>query len=246
MVKKRKSAVMVIAVVVASILFVSFVQAQETKKCVKEQGGMGYSIFGNSTIDIANLNTKLEGNGYTKLPESYFCVGGGGHSIINKRWIVGGEGYTLLGDESTGADFKASTYVFQGFANIGYIIFSKKGLSVYPLLGLGGGSMKLTFSEKNASYAFDDVLTDPKREATLTAGGFLVNLALGVDYYLKLGEDEEGHGGFLLGVRAGYTLAPSKGGWSMNGADLTGSPDFSMTGPFVRIIFGGGGFEKRD
>ncbi len=246
MIGRRKTMVMTIAVIAAALSFAAFSQEQEEAPAVKEQGGMGYSIFGNSTIDIANLNSKLESNGYTKLSESYFCVGGGGHSIINKRWIIGGEAYSLLGDESTGADFKASTYIFQGFANIGYIIFSKKGLSVYPLLGLGGGSMKLTFSEKNASYSFDEVLTDPKREATLTAGGFLINLALGLDYYIKLGENEEGHGGLLLGLRAGYTLAPSKGGWGMNDVELSGSPDVFMTGPFVRIIFGGGGFEKRD
>ena len=246
MVKKRKKEVMVLVVIAAVISFAASSLGQEEAPAVKERGGMGYSVFGFSTIDISNLNTKLESKGYTALPESYFCVGGGGHSIINKRWIIGGEAYSLLGDESTGADFKASTYIFQGFANFGYIIFSKKGLSVYPLLGLGGGSMKLTLSEKGASYSFDDVLTDPKRGATLTAGGFLINLALGLDYYLKLGENEEGHGGFLLGLRAGYTLAPSKGGWGMNDVELSGSPEIAMTGPFVRIILGGGGFEKED
>ncbi|MBN1550856.1 hypothetical protein JW979_05290, partial [bacterium] len=185
--------------IVISILFVSLAQTQEPEPCVKKQGGMGYSIFGNSTIDIANLNTKLKSKGYTTLPKNYFCVGGGGHSIINKRWIIGGEAYSLLGNDVTGGNFKGSTYIFQGFANFGYIVFSTKALSVYPLLGLGGGTIKLTFSEKNASYSFDDILTDPKRGTTLTAGGFLINLALGVDYYLKLGENEEGSGGFLLG-----------------------------------------------
>lgn len=106
--------------------------------------------------------------------------------------------------------------------------------------------MKLTFSEKTASYSFDDVLKDPKRGATLTSGGFLINLALGMDYYLKMGENEEGHGGFLLGVRAGYTLAPSKGGWDMYSNELSDAPEISMTGFFIRIIFGGGGFEKED
>ncbi len=245
MVTTRKTAV-VITVIFTIILFAAVSQGQEKTSTGKEEGGMGYSVFGNSMIDIENLNAKLASNGYTKLSESYFCVGGGGHSIINKRWIIGGEAYSLLGDDITSTNFKASTYIFQGFANIGYIFLAKKGLSVYPLIGLGGGAMKLTFSEKEATYSFDDVLIDPKRGTTLTAGGFLINLALGADYYLKLGENEEGSGGFLLGVRAGYILAPAQGGWDMYDNELSGAPQISMTGPFVRIIFGGGGFEKKD
>jgi hypothetical protein len=245
MAQTRKTAV-VFSVIVAVLLSAAVSQGQEEAAEMKEEGGMGYSIFGNSMIDVENLNAKLESNGYTKLSESYFCVGGGGHSIINKRWIIGGEAYSLLGDDVTGANFKASTIIFQGFASVGYIVFAKKGFSVYPLIGLGGGSMTLTFSEKEATYSFDDVLIDPRRGTTLTAGGFLINLALGVDYYLKMGENKEGHGGFLFGVRAGYTLAPSKAGWGMFDNELTGAPEISMTGPFVRIIFGGGGFEKKD
>jgi hypothetical protein len=245
MFETRKTA-FVFTAIVAVLLFAAVSQGQEEAAAMKEEGGMGYSIFGNSVIDIENLNAKLASNGYTKLNESYFCVGGGGHSIINKRWIIGGEAYSLLGEDVTSANFKASTYMFQGFANLGYIVLAKKGFSVYPLIGLGGGSMTLTFSEKEATYSFDDVLIDPKRGTTLTAGGFLINLALGADYYLKMGENEKGHGGFLFGVRAGYILAPSKAGWGMFGNELSGAPEISMTGPFVRIIFGGGGFEKKN
>ena len=245
MVDTRKTTA-VFTVIVSVLLFAAVSRAQESAPEVKETGAMGYSIFGNSMIDIDNLNARLESNGYTKLSESYFCVGGGGHSIINKRWIIGGEAYSLLGEDITSAGFKGSTYTFQGFANIGYIILAKKGISVYPLLGLGGGAMTLTLSEKAAAYSFDDVLTDPRRGTTLTAGGFLINLALGMDYYLKLGENAEGNGGFLFGVRAGYILAPSKSGWAMFDNELSGAPEISMTGPFVRIIFGGGGFEKTE
>ncbi|MBN2103578.1 hypothetical protein JW835_06000 [bacterium] len=245
MIEKRKT-VVVITVIIAVLSFAAVSQGQEEAPAVKVKGGMGYSIFGKSTIDIGSMNDKLESHGYTRLSENYFCVGGGGHSIIKNRWIIGGEGYSLLGDDVTSDNFNASTYVFQGFANIGYIVLSKKGFSVYPLIGLGGGSMRLTFTEEGASYSVDEVLTDPKQCAQLTAGGFLINLALGVDYYLKLGENEEGHGGFLLGVRAGYTLQTSQSGWEIYDNELFGAPGTSMTGPFVRIIFGGGGYEKED
>ena len=245
MIETRKTTV-VFAAIVAVLSFTAVSQGQEEASEVKEKGGMGYTILGSSMMDIGNLNAKLESNGYTRLSENYFCVGGGGHSIINKRWIIGGEAYSLLGEDVTSTDFRASTYIFQGFTDIGYIVLAKKGFSVYPLMGLGGGLMTLTFSEKDASYSFDDVLNDPRRGTTLTAGGFLINLALGADYYFKLGENEEGNGGFLLGVRAGYILAPFKSGWGMFDNELSGAPEISMTGAFFRIILGGGGFEKED
>ena len=73
-----------------------------------------------------------------------------------------------------------------------------------------------------------------------------LNLAVGADYILKLGEDDEDEdgddeGGLMIGVRAGYTVAPIKGDWDLGGYEISGGPDNPITGPYIRFMVGGGG-----
>jgi len=231
-------------VVVVSTFFTNISEGQERAKFAKGGGGMGYSMFGRSTIDIGDLNEKLESKGYTKLSDSFFSVGGGGYGIINNRVIIGGEGHGLLGDEVTSGNYKNSLYIGYGFFNLGYIVYSVKDLRVYPLLGIGGGTMNLKIAEKVTSLSFNDILDNPKRKVELTTGGFLLNVAFGADYLLKLSEDERGKAGFLLGLRAGYTFAPFTGNWNMDDIEISGAPEIGITGPYIRLLFGGGGFDK--
>jgi hypothetical protein len=233
-------------VVAVSILFANISQGQEITPATKEGGGMGYSMLGRSTIDIKDLNTKLESKGYSKISDNFFSVGGGGHGIINNRLIIGGEGHGLLGEEVTSGNYKNSLNIGYGFFDLGYIVYSIKDLRVYPLLGLGGGGMNLKIAEKLTSLSFDNVLDNPKRNVELSTSGFLLNLALGIDYLLKFGEDEKGRAGMILGLRAGYTLSPFKGGWEMDEIEISGAPEIGITGPYIRLMIGGGEIGKKE
>lgn len=245
MYRKAKIVVTLTVVVVVSILFVNNSQGQEIATSAKEGGGMGYSMFGTSRIDIEDLNAKLESKGYSSIPDNFFSVGGGGHSIINNRLIIGGEGHALLGEEVTTGNKKNSIYIVYGFFNLGYILYSVQELRVYPLLGLGGGGMNLNITEEVTSLSFDEVLDNPKRGVELSTDGFLVNLAFGIDYLLKLGEDEKGKGGLVLGLRAGYTLSPFKSDWTTDKIEISGAPETAITGPYIRLMIGGGGISKK-
>lgn len=223
------------------ILFASSSQSQG----LSQSGGMGYSMFGRGTIDIGALNSHLERKGYSGMSDNFFSVGGGGHGMITNRIIIGGEGHTLLGEEVTSGNYKNSVTIGYGFFNVGYIVYSKKQLRLYPLLGLGGGGMNLKIKEKPVSLSLDDILDDPERNVELSTGGFLLSFAVGMDYLLILGEDEKGKGGLAFGLRAGYTLSPFKRGWEMDEIEISGAPEMGITGPFIRFMFGGGGFENR-
>lgn len=208
--------------------------------------GMGYSMFGTSTLDLDALNSRLESKGYPGLSDNFFTTGGGGHAVINDRIIIGGEGHALLGDEVTSGNYESSISAGYGFFDVGYIVYSKNQLRVYPLLGIGGGGMTLKIKEKTGSLSFDDVLDNPARSVNLTTGGFLLSFAVGMDYLLILGGDEEGEGGLVFGLRAGYTISPFERGWEMDELELSGAPEMGITGPFVRFMFGGGGMERPD
>lgn len=71
-----------------------------------------------------------------------------------------------------------------------------------------------------------------------------MNLALGADYLLKLGGDEKREGGLIFGLRVGYILPMIKGGWEMDGIDISDGPKVGISGPYFRLMIGGGGLRE--
>jgi hypothetical protein len=200
--------------------------------------GRGYLMLGASMMDLNDFNERLQERGYPIFSDHLFSVGGGGHAIINGI-VLGGEGHGFITRETTRGGEKVSFACGYGFFDLGYLVYSAGGLHVYPLLGLGGGTMSLKIVE-SGTPSFDDVLDDPGRTAELVTGGLLVNVAIGSDYLLKIGADEEGEGGFVFGLRAGYTFSPIKGDWQMEGEAVSGGPNLSITGPYVHLMIGAG------
>ncbi|MBN1349421.1 hypothetical protein JXJ21_08430 [candidate division KSB1 bacterium] len=243
---RRKANLIAALAVTASVIviFANGSHCQEVSPAANENGGMGYSMFGRSVLDVSDLSAKLEAKGFSGMSDNFFSVGGGGHSIINNRFIIGGEGHTLLGEDNNGSTYKTSITAGYGFFDLGYVAYSVKDLRIYPLLGIGGGGINLKIAENITSLSFDEVLDNPKRTSELSTGGFLLNFALGVDYLLAFGENEKGRGGLLFGIRAGYTLAAFKGSWMMDDVEISGVPEMGITGPYIRFLFGGGGIGK--
>ena len=244
MYEKVKAGVLFAVVVVVMISFARFSQGQEVATSAKQGAGMGYAMFGVGTLDIKDLNAKLESKGYTAISDNLISMGGGGHGIIKNKVIIGGEGHALVSEETTSGHHTTRIGVGYGLFDLGYIVYSSKDVRVYPLIGLGGGGLSLRIVEEETSLSFDEVLDNPRRSAELVTGGFLVNLALGVDYLLQLNEDERGRGGLIFGLRAGYTLSPVKGDWNLDEVAISGGPDMGITGMYVRLMIGGGGFSK--
>ena len=213
--------------------------SQEGRSATNVNGGLGYSMLGTGMLNLSNLNSMLKSNGYPALSENLFMAGGGGHGVIN-RLIIGGEGYSLLGDDVVYNGMKQSVYASCGFFDIGYIALSYKGLNMYPLVGIGGGEMIYSIKEDISSVSFAEILDDPQRSVELKTGGFLLNLGGGINYILSLRRDNPVRGGFLLGVRAGYTLTPFRGDWLMDEIEVSGSPKTGINGPFISITIGGG------
>lgn len=239
--------IVVRAVTIAfSIVVAQICRGQETAQVAKESGGMGYSMFGSGTIGINDVNAKFESKGYSMMSDDFFSVGGGGHAIINNRWIIGGEGHNLLGDAATSGNFKTSMNLTYVFFDMGYIVYSIKDLRIYPLIGLGVGGMNLKITEDVTSLSFDEMLDDPQRGSEMSTSGLVLNVACGIDYLLSFGADETGRGGLLFGIRAGYTLSPFKGSWMMDDLEISGAPEIGMTGPYIRFLFGGGAMGKKD
>jgi hypothetical protein len=200
-------------------------------------GGSGFFMVGIQNMDLDELNFALTSNGYPDFHDNFFSLGGGGYGVRN-RLVIGGEGHALLQSGETTFDGGFRTSIAGGFGmfNLGYQVVRTGNLAIYPLIGIGGGGITLSISER-VTVDFDDVLDDPGRSARLTTGAFVVGGALGADWFVPLGN---ARGGMVIGVRGGYNYSPIETDWDLEGSDVAGGPDVALTGPFVRLSIGGG------
>lgn len=221
------------------------------------QGGMGYFMFGDSRTDLGDLNSALRGAGFTTFAEHQMSVGGGAHGI-NRRLITGFEGMGFMEKTGTGLVDLGGGNTLQlntaleggyGFFNVGYLAYATKNTLVYPLIGVGGGAITFRVAERGPMPgSFAGVITAPPRQAELTTTGLLAQVAVGIDQLLASGGTEKGYGGLMVGARLGYIFAPGSGDWRLTNVpdDLTvpGGPEAAITGPYFRLLIGGGGFSR--
>lgn len=204
-------------------------------------GGIGYFMAGTAPIGTAALNGRLAAAGYPRLSSDIISVGGGGHGRIG-RFIIGGKGAGTLDNSASNSLYKVTLSGGHGEFYVGFVVFRRGELSVYPTVGIGGGGFDLHIAPVAGGAAFDSVLTDPRREARLDATVYIIDLAVNIDHLFVLGEDEEGVGGFVMGIQGGYLYSSSTSDWQMSGATAAGGPGISYKGPYVRIMLGGGGY----
>ena len=201
--------------------------------------GRGYFMIGGNMAHLGDLNSELKDAGYPSFEEDFFTLGVGGFFVI-KKVILGGEGFVFLPRDASNEDYTVELSGSYGVFNIGYMAFSKWGLDVYPLLGIGGYGFTLEIYERG-SHSFDDILDDPRRGAYMTTGGFTLLPALGVDYLFDLSSSEKSAGGIVVGLRAGYAYSPVEGDWRFGESDVSNAPAVGLTGPFVFLTIGAGG-----
>jgi hypothetical protein len=175
--KKRKSMITKIKTGTIIVLLITFfcaagiVYGQDKAAIAERNGGMGYFMGGVGMISESGNNSII------------YSAGGGGHALKN-RLIIGGEGHSSFGPHNAGG---------YGFFDIGYAPVVKGRVILYPLIGIGGGSM--TGSDDTVSKCV------------------LLNPSVGCDYLLF----RKARSGILLGLRAGYifTMYSNTFNWSM-------------------------------
>ena len=197
----------------------------------------GYASGGGFWLGLDDLNMAMNDRGYSLFSGVFVEKGGFGHILIN-RIILGGGGYALSGKDARRPDTTAILGGGAGLFHVGYVFLSKGSLKSYALVGVGGGSLSLQVTEKG-SADFEEVLADPKRGSLLTTGGFLLEFAVGADFFVKTKTHPNGAGGLLFGVQAGYRLAPGWEKWTMPDLDIASGPKLGLTGFYIRLFFGG-------
>ncbi len=210
--------------------------------------GAGLFFIGVGFFDFAALNRRLRANGYESIDDGLTLIGGEGHAVLPSGFVVGARGGGLLSSDGRGPNgYERSFGGGFGMLDLGLALVQTRPILVTLTSGLGGYGLSLGISDRQ-SASFDAVLADPARSSSVSRGGLLVGLALGVDGRVPIGPVERGRQGFFtLGARLGALYGPPLGGWGMSeGGDATSGPGRGLIGAYgaLAVGFGGGSVER--
>ncbi len=202
--------------------------------------GAGYFSFGPNWIQISKLNAVLTSAGYSPLTSHVVALGGGGFGG-KKRLIWGGEGFGFSSGSVTAHSNEIRLGGGYGLFNLGYLLYKRPRLGLYPLLGFGGGGFSLQIASQNKPASFEALLQKPEGNLQLTSGEFLLNVGVGFYTLLATPKRPDRIGGFLLGIRVGYLISAFRSNWTAGNEEIPNSPEAPFAGPYIHFMIGGGG-----
>lgn len=187
------------------------------------------------TADLEGLNDLLESRGIPAFQEDFVTLGFG-FNVWLGRWLVGAEGHWLLERKRSTVDFERKLAGNFGFLDAGYALQIGK-LQIYPIVGIGGGSMKLETVER-ATPSFSEVIDEPRRSSELSQLYLLGQGALRADYPIQLSQRDATASGISVGIQAGYNVAFGHWDWELGGEETSGGPAIGVEGGYIRLAVG--------
>ncbi len=194
-------------------------------------GGFGFFELGAQKMDVDELNDKLDSSYGLELDDVYYTMGGGGYSVMGNL-MLGGEGKGVFASSDSNDNRTVMFSGGYGMFNMGYMLYRNKNFGFYPKLGIGGGGMTLEIAEKGADFD-DAIFGGMSRYANYAT--MLGDIAVGAIYT---------YNGLVFGLQGGYMHAFSEDEWVIADESLGNGPEIGMSGPYLKIMFGGGGFSR--
>ncbi len=220
-----------------------------------------YGSVGTMLVDVDKLNTRLTRPdlvpgkdvvpGFDQISNDGYAIGVGGYTALG-HLVVGGEFvYSDVGIESSprGKTDRLETNYLT--ATVGYAALTRWRFTLFPYLGVGGGSLTLTLRNRDGGPSvaggrdpsFDEIVLAPGTESVMKGSYVLLVPGIGFDY-LILPSDTR-HIGLTVGIRLASSISPNRTTWKYDGRDVVGAPDAGPTGRQLRLIFGAGGFRMK-
>lgn len=199
-----------------------------------------YAIAGYDLLRLNQLNNYLTARDFPAVPQGYFTVGFGGHLIFDKL-VLGFELQSSLKSiRISTKEYNTSVSAKYIMLNAGYMIYSKKGLMMYPLMGVGVGKLTLDAMENNIHY-FGDITIDQGSSESVTRS-LLLNAGFALDYFRNYNKKKKGKNNLVLGLRVGCLISTVRWDWRVNGVRVGDGPAAGLTGPYIKVIIGLGGW----
>lgn len=206
----------------------------------KVSGGLGYALGNFGMKDVDALNSFI-GQGIA-LRGNNFAMGGGG-AVMVRSVMLGGEGASYFKQKASLSDQDLTYEAGWGRFYMGYVLLGKKGILLYPKVGIGGYKESITLHHHTAPASMDSVFLGTYTGTTVVKKGVLMSFGLGFDW--MPGFDEAAGSGIVLGVDAGYHLALSEKGWQAYKSTLSGGPSIVPTGFYASLRIGFGGWNRQ-
>ncbi len=213
-----------------------------------QDGIYGSFTLGQKIVNMDNLNKLMDDVGYNiEFVSNYWLLGGQGHFILAKHFVVGGKGLVMWNEEEVAAAVPKRTVKIVGGMGVGYLGYAflagdEKQVRLIPNVGLGASSFLLQNKEEYDGEVINDIENDYR--SVFTRMGFAVDLNLTFDWYIKVIELVKiipGLGfGPLIHADIGYTLIPVNSEWvrDVNDAGLGNEPDLSFGGFYFNVGVG--------
>jgi hypothetical protein len=207
--------------------------------------GSIYVGTGGSVATTRDLNARLDTAGYFAVSNDAISYGGGAR-LNYGRMILGGEfAMTDFGEEGDPRNGRTSALRSRFFlGQVGYAWYAGRHLNLYPMLGVGAGTMVVTLSDRNGGGApaagvdptFTEILQHPNYSSKLEATYLLFEPAIGGDWLVLRSVGDRF--GLTLGARLGVKIAPNRAAWKLDGRKVVGGPDLGPDGMWLRLTAG--------
>lgn len=207
--------------------------------------GPGAAFIGGGISGIATdeLDNRLVARGYPTFGGTATVLGIGAYRMLSSGVMLGFEGNGLIIGEEDHAGGEVGLGGGYATLGVGFAFQLLPRARVYPRVGLGAGGMGMWIESAEDSAAFDEVLANPTpapdaREQVLSRDGVVIDAGGGVEFTpIRWGS------GLLIGLRFGYLFAPFDSSWDLirgiSSSDVTGGPDATISGPYIRVVVGG-------
>ncbi len=206
---------------------------------------MFFLSAGGSVATTDDLNARLDTANYFAVSNDAISYGGGGRMGWG-RMVIGGEfAVTDFGEEGDPVGGRTSALRSRFYlGQIGYATWAGRHLNIYPMLGVGAGTMVLTLSDRNGGGAppagvdpsFTEIMLHPNHSSKVEATYLLFEPALGADWLVLRSVGDRF--GLTLGARLGVKYAPNRAAWKLDGRKVIGGPDVGPDGAWLRVTAG--------
>lgn len=204
----------------------------------------GYGQFGWQQLSLNSLNSSMSDAGYSSLSTDYFTGGGGGHMSI-ERVVLGIDGDVAwnVAKQNTlaGNTYKSWIMAVRLSGIIGYLVYTRQHLDIFPYLAVGYSQMNLTI-QNTQEESFSNFLSNPQRGAWLNSSSFVLTTGVQLMFRVPLISFGNTIGGLLLGGKLGMNFGLGGDNWTSgsvsNTVSVTGGVAANYTGPFAQAVVG--------
>lgn len=195
------------------------------------------------------LLTPPQHTGYDAIADHGYSIGIGGYTPVGRALFGGEWHYSDIGTESSSYGKTNHLETNYAMATVGFAAWTGWRFTLYPFVGIGPGSVKLTLQNRfgypqaplTQDPSFDEIVLNNAAENVITGTYLIFQPGLGFDY-LAL-RDDNSHRGWVIGLRLSTGVTPHRTIWTYQGRSVYGAPDVAPVGTMLRVVFGIGGFK---